>query len=88
LPGATAGFGIGMNGTTKVYRFRQYDIAADEFRLSARMATHACIRRIHAQPICSTELAIDKRHLDADGMTAVMYFDRLPDHSPWIPRPD
>lgn len=46
------------------------------------MATHACIRRIHAQPICGTELAY-RRHLDADGMTAVMYFDRLPDHSPW-----
>ena len=72
-----------MKGTIKVYRFRLYDIAAEEFRLSARMATQACIRRIHAQPIRSTELEIDKRYLDADGMTAIIYFDRLPDHSPW-----
>ena len=48
------------------------------------MATPACIRRIHAQLIRSTELEIDKRHLDADGMTAIMYFDRLPPNSPWM----
>jgi hypothetical protein len=70
-------YGIGMKGTTNVYRFRQYDIAADAFRLSARTATQACIRRIHAQLIRSTELEIDKRHLDNDGMTAIMYFERL-----------
>jgi hypothetical protein len=74
---------IAMSGTTKVYRFRLYDIAAEEFRLSARMATHACIRRIHGQLIRSTQLEIDKRHLDDDGMTAIMYFDHLPEHSPW-----
>ncbi len=58
---------IGMK--TKIYRFRQYDVAADAFKLSRRMATQASIRRIHAQLIRSTELEIDTRHLDADGMT-------------------
>ena len=74
---------IGMNTKTKVYRFRQYDIGADEFKLSARMATPACIRRIHARLIRSTELEIDKRHLDADGMTDIMFTDRAPGHLPW-----
>jgi hypothetical protein len=74
-----------VKGRAKVYRFRQYDIAADQFRLSARMATPTCIRRIHAQLIRSTEPKIDRRHLDNDGMTAVMYFDSLPEHSPWAP---
>ena len=39
-----------MNGKIKVYRFRQYDIAADEFKLSSRMATLACIRRLVPNP--------------------------------------
>jgi hypothetical protein len=30
---------IGMK--TKVYRFRQYDVGADAFKLSGRMATQA-----------------------------------------------
>jgi hypothetical protein len=51
--------------------------------ISARMATHACIRRIHAQLIRSTELEIDKRHLDADGVTGIMFTDRAPTNSPW-----
>jgi hypothetical protein len=76
-------YGIGMSGTTKVYRFRLYDPAAEQFRLSARMATQACIRRIHAQLIRSTEMEIDKRHLDADGMTAIIYADPPATHSPW-----
>jgi hypothetical protein len=74
---------VTMSTKTKVYRFRLYDITAEEFRLSARMATQACIRRIHAQLIRSTELEIDKRHLDADGMTDVIYADRVPTNSPW-----
>jgi hypothetical protein len=83
LPAGKASvYGVGMKGTTKVYRFRLYDIAADEFQLSACMATQACIRRIHGQFIRSTALEIDKRHLDADGMTAIMDFDSRPDHSP------
>ena len=43
----------------------------------------ACIRRIYAQLIRSTELEIDKRHLDADGMTDIMFTDRAPGHLPW-----
>ena len=31
----------GHRDETKVYRFRQYDIGADAFKLSARMATQA-----------------------------------------------
>jgi hypothetical protein len=37
-------------GRVKVYRFRLYDIASEDFKISARMATAACIRRIHAEP--------------------------------------
>jgi hypothetical protein len=73
---------IGMK--TKVYRFRQYDVGADAFKLSGRMATQACIRRIHAQLIRSTELEIDTRHLDADGMTDIMFADRSLDSLPWL----
>jgi hypothetical protein len=84
LPQTKLGFiGVGMSGTTEVYRFWLYDIAAEEFKLSTRMATQACIRRIHAQLIRSTELAIDKRHLDADGTTAIIYAEPSPGHSPW-----
>jgi hypothetical protein len=62
---------VTMSTKTKVYRFRLYDIRAEEFKLSARMATQACIRRINAQLIRSSELEIDRRHLDADGMTDI-----------------
>jgi hypothetical protein len=50
-----------MNGKIKIYRFRQYDIGADEFKLSSRMATLACIRRIHAELIRSSEREIEKQ---------------------------
>jgi hypothetical protein len=70
--------GTRMNGTIKIYRFRQYDIGADEFKLSSRMATLACIRRIHAELIRSSEREIEKRFLDADGMTDIISDDRLP----------
>jgi hypothetical protein len=73
--------GTRMNGTIKVYRFRQYDIGADEFKLSSRMATLACIRRIHAELIRSSEREIEKRFLDADGMTDIISADRLPGKS-------
>lgn len=65
-------------GKVKVYRFRLYDSASDDFKTSARMATQACIRRIHAQLLCSTEREIDKHYLDGDGMTGIMFADRLP----------
>ena len=48
-------------GRVKVYRFRLYDIASDEFRISNRMATAACIRRIHAEPIKRTSMEINRR---------------------------
>ena len=57
---------------------------ADAFKPSGRMATQACIRRIHAQLILSTELEIDTRHLDADGMTDIMFTDRSLDSLPWL----
>jgi hypothetical protein len=45
-----------MFRTVKVYKFRMYDIANEEFVISRRMATYACIRRINAQPIKGTEI--------------------------------
>ncbi len=74
---------VTMSTKTKVYRFRLYEIRAEEFKLSARMATQACIRRINAQLIRSSELEIDKRPLDADGMTDIIYADRVPTNSLW-----
>jgi hypothetical protein len=62
-------------GRVKVYRFRLYDIASEDFKISARMATAACIRHIHAEAIRRTELEIDKRLLNSDGMTEVGFFD-------------
>jgi hypothetical protein len=60
-------------GKVKVYRFRKYDIASDDFIISRRLATHACIRRIHAELIRSTELEVDKKDLTADGMTEIIF---------------
>ena len=62
-------------GRVKVYRFRLYDIASESFKISARMATPACIRRIHAEIIKRTELEIDKQYVDSDGMTEVGVVD-------------
>ena len=59
----------------KVYRFRLYDTASDDFKISARMASPACIRRIHAEIIKRTELEIDKRYLNSDGMTEIGFVD-------------
>jgi hypothetical protein len=67
-------------GRVKVYRFRLYDIAGENFQISARMATPACIRRIHAEIIKRTELEIDKRYLNSDGMTEIGFVD------PWAAR--
>ncbi len=63
--------GGSMNGTVKVYRFRKYDIAADAFVISGRMATRACIRRISALPIKGTELEISRNDIDHDGLTEI-----------------
>ena len=38
-------------GRVKVYRFRLYDVASEDFKISARMATPACIRRIRGEII-------------------------------------
>ena len=67
-------------GRVKVYRFRLYDIASEDFQISARMATPACIRRIHAEIIKCTGLEIDKRHLNSEGMTEIGFVD------PWATR--
>ena len=63
-------------GRVKVYRFRLYDIASEDFKISARMATAACIRRIRGEIIKRTELEIDKRFLNGDGMTEVGFLER------------
>jgi hypothetical protein len=62
-------------GRVKVYRFRLYDIASEDFRISARMATPACIKRIGAEIIKRTELEIDRRYLNSDGMTEIGFVD-------------
>jgi hypothetical protein len=59
----------------KVFRFRLYDIASEDFKISARMATPACIKRIRAELIHRTEVEIDKKDLDGDGMTAIGFID-------------
>ena len=59
----------------KVYRFRLFDIGNGEFKISTRMATRACIRRIHAELIRSSELEVDKKDLNADGMTEPVFVD-------------
>jgi hypothetical protein len=67
-----------VTGRVKVYRFRLYDIASEDFKISARMATPACIKRIGADLIHRTELEIDKKDLNADGMTELGIVDREP----------
>jgi hypothetical protein len=62
-------------GRVKVYRFRLYDVASDRFRLSNRMATPACIRRIRGEIIKRTELEIDRQYLNSDGMTEIGFVD-------------
>jgi hypothetical protein len=64
-----------MVGRVKVYRFRIYDIASDDFKLSARMATRAFIKRVGGELVRSTELEIDKKHVNADGMTQFFCHD-------------
>jgi hypothetical protein len=46
------------------------------------MATLACIRRLNAQLIGSSEREIEKRFLDTDGMTEIIPADRSPSNSP------
>ena len=49
-----------MVGRVKVYRFRLYDITNDDFKVSARMATRAFIKRIGGELVRSTELEIEE----------------------------
>jgi hypothetical protein len=63
-------------GRVKVYRFRLYDIASKDFKISRRLVTSACIKRIGAELIRRTELEIDKKDLNADGMTEFGVVDR------------
>ncbi len=62
-------------GRVKVYRFRLYDIASENFKISIRLATPGCIRRIRAEIIKRTELEIDKQYVNSDGMTEVGFVD-------------
>ena len=59
-------------GKIKIYRFRLYDITSEEFKISNRMATAACIRRIHGEPIRASAIEIDKKDLNGDGMTQIV----------------
>jgi hypothetical protein len=52
----------------KVYRFRRYDIAIDDYRYSTRMATKEFINRIGAEIIPGSETEIDTNLL-SEGMT-------------------
>jgi hypothetical protein len=60
-----------MTGRVKVDRLPLYDIANEDFKISARMVTHACIRDIRAELIRRTELEIDKKDLNAAEMQSV-----------------
>jgi hypothetical protein len=62
-------------GRVNVYRLRLYDIASEKFKISDRMATPACIRRIRAEIIKRTELVIDKQYVNSDGMTEIGFVD-------------
>jgi hypothetical protein len=62
-------------GKVKVYRLRLYDMAIEDFKISARMATPACIRRIRGEIIKRSELEIDKQYLNSDGMTEIGFVD-------------
>ncbi len=62
-------------GRVKVYRFRLYDIGSEDFKISNRMAAPPCIRRIRAEIIKRSELEIDKRYLNSDGMTEIGFID-------------
>jgi hypothetical protein len=55
-----------MIGRVKVYRFRLYDIANDDFKIPARRATRAFIKRVGGDPIRSTRLEIGKKDVNAD----------------------
>jgi hypothetical protein len=59
----------------KVYRFRLYDVASENFKISARMATPACIRRIGGEIMKRTELEVDKQYVNSDGMTEIGFVD-------------
>ena len=65
-------------GRVKVYRFRLYDVASEDFKISRRLATPACIKRIRAELIHRTELEIDKKDLNVDGMTELGIAAREP----------
>ncbi len=72
-----------MTGKVKVYQFRTYDPNTDTFIISNRMATRGGIRRIHAEPIKATPLKIDKREVNADGMTEIGFGQRHLPGAPW-----
>lgn len=52
----------------RVHRYRRYDIAIDDYRVSTRMATKEHIDRIGAEVIDGTEAEIDSSLL-IDGWT-------------------
>jgi hypothetical protein len=75
-------------GRVKVYRFRLYDIASERFRISNRMATPSCIRRIRGEIIKRTELEIDKQYVNSDGMTQIGFVDPEAHRTYWTSRSD
>jgi hypothetical protein len=52
-----------------VYRYRRYDPAIDDYRISSRMATRRHIERIDGEIIPGTEAHVDSSHLESDGWT-------------------
>jgi hypothetical protein len=75
-------------GRVKVYRFRFYDIASESFKISSRMATPSCIRRIRGEIIKRTELEIDKQYVNGDGMTEIGFVDPEALRTYWTSRSD
>ena len=52
----------------QVYKYRHYDIITDDYVYSTRYATMTKINRIGAEPVHSTGIFLDTKHL-MDGWT-------------------
>jgi hypothetical protein len=56
-----------MIDRVKIYRFRLYDIASDDFKISTHMTRFSFIKQVIDKIIRNTELEIDKKYVNAEG---------------------
>jgi hypothetical protein len=52
-----------------VYKYRKYDIRIDDYIYTSRYATMTQINRIEAEPVYSTGIKLDRKHLLPEGWT-------------------